>query len=141
MLVTAKDVPSSLILITLMMEVIISSVTTVLTRVMRRNIPEDSSLRLVSYFFKEIVKLVDLNIRHFAEQLPVVKTRSEGYMAMHYMSLRHVARKRDQNIPQRSRILNAQFDIWVIIISAQISGCLINASTACRIQIILNKCV
>jgi hypothetical protein len=49
LLVTANVVPSSPILVTLLMEALSSSDTSVLTRVTRRNIPED--VILLNIFF------------------------------------------------------------------------------------------
>jgi hypothetical protein len=53
LLVTANVVPSWPIIVTLMMEALLSSETSVLTRVTRRNIPEDVSFKslLISKLF------------------------------------------------------------------------------------------
>jgi hypothetical protein len=48
LLLTANSVPSSPILVTLMIEAIPSSETSVLTRATRRDIPEDGILCLIS---------------------------------------------------------------------------------------------
>jgi hypothetical protein len=50
LLVTTNIVPSSPILVTLMMDALCSSKTSVLTRATRRNIPEEGVLRLISSY-------------------------------------------------------------------------------------------
>jgi hypothetical protein len=63
LLVTANVVPSSLALVTLMMEAVRSSETSVLTRLTRRNIPEDTILQCDTSFLQQS-DLVALPTRH-----------------------------------------------------------------------------
>jgi hypothetical protein len=62
LLVTAKIVPSSPILVTLMMEAMCSSETSVLTRAMQRNIPEENILNNKAYPSKIYVITIEYRL-------------------------------------------------------------------------------
>jgi hypothetical protein len=74
LLVTANVVPSSPILVTLMMEVLHSSDTPVLTTATQRYIPEDTIL----HYFPFCVE-TNLNISHNVPQEPIYDLHCKSY--------------------------------------------------------------
>jgi hypothetical protein len=67
LLVTAKLVPSSPILVTLIMEALSPSETSVITIATLRNIPEDDTLHLDKYWRAMLCScLADILVEHFA---------------------------------------------------------------------------
>jgi hypothetical protein len=64
---TANAVPTSLIVFTLMMEAIISSETSILTRATRRHIQEDSIILIYLLILKSFIKMHFMNALFSAE--------------------------------------------------------------------------
>jgi hypothetical protein len=77
LLVTASVVPSSPIFVTLIMEVLSSSETSVLTRATRRNIPEDDILHSHSHEKFKSLKIVFLLVNYYEISKRVYKPTSE----------------------------------------------------------------